>query len=52
MYLHNVDLCLKPQDSCFKYILELIHDHGHHPEFLEMILIFLNSSIDTDSLKI
>lgn len=52
MYLNNVDLCLKPQESCFNYILELIGYHGHHPEFLEIILIFLNSSRETDSLKI
>ncbi|CAD8158586.1 unnamed protein product [Paramecium pentaurelia] len=52
LYNNNVDLCLKPQDLCFDYVQHLINDHGHQYEFLEVILVFLKASKETDTQKI
>ncbi|CAD8074919.1 unnamed protein product [Paramecium sonneborni] len=52
LYKNNVDLCLKPQDYCFDYVQHLINDHGHQHEFLEILLVFLKASKETDSQKI
>lgn len=32
--------------------MNLIRDHGRHPAFLEIMLVFLNASTNSDSIKI